>query len=79
MQPWIEKVRGLHGDRVDIAVVDIDDEEGAGLARYFGIIAIPSQVYIDGAGHVVEVCAGIDSFEGMEKRVGALVERGAAH
>jgi hypothetical protein len=79
MHPWIDKVRGLHGDWVDVAVVDVEEEGGAGLASYFGIIAIPSQVYIDATGHVVEFHAGIDSFEGMEKRLGALAERAAAH
>jgi hypothetical protein len=79
MRPWLEEVHGAHGSRLDVAMIDADEPGGADLAQYFGVIAIPSQVYIDRQGRVVELHAGIDTLEGLSKRSAALLEGRRPH
>lgn len=79
MEPWLKRLKGQAGQRFELAVVNFDEPGGAQLAAYFGLIAIPSQVYIDASGNVAAIHSGIASLEDMEARLAPLLDGGGNH
>jgi thioredoxin 1 len=67
MAPWVAELRNAHASSLDVVEVNLDRQSSDRLALFFQVESVPTQVYLDASGRVLEVHAGTATREEMER------------
>jgi thioredoxin 1 len=67
MAPWVAELRSAHAASIDVVEVNLDRQSSDKLALFFQVESVPTQVYLDASGRVVEIHAGTATREEMER------------
>lgn len=65
MAPSLGDLRQAHGDAIDIVEVNTDRPENERYAQFFVIETVPTQVFVDPSGAIVERHGGIATKQEM--------------
>ncbi len=65
MAPWVEKLRKRHEGKIGVLEINIDRPENRRLQKFFKVLVIPTQVYVNGRGEVVNTNAGLATLDEM--------------
>ncbi len=67
MAPWVAELRSAHAASLDVVEVNLDRQSSEKLALFFQVESVPTQVYLDASGRVLEIHAGAATREEMER------------
>jgi thioredoxin 1 len=67
MAPWVAELRSAHAASLDVVEVNLDRQSSDKLALFFQVESVPTQVYLDASGRVLEIHAGTATREEMER------------
>lgn len=74
--PWIEEMYQTHKEEVNFILADVD-RGGLSLAQQFGVRGVPTFVYFDKTGNIIEAFAGYpptDSKQYLEDKLKVILE-----
>ncbi|MCP4680508.1 MAG: redoxin domain-containing protein [Deltaproteobacteria bacterium] len=80
MAPWVAAIRKKYAG-LNVLEINVDRPENKTLQKFFKVRSIPSQVYLDARGGVVQSHIGLATLEEMEnalKKVGLLPDTNSA-
>ncbi len=69
MEPWVTKLKKNFKGQIEVTKIDIDKPENVSLQRYFRVTSVPTQVYINRFGGVVETHVGMARYPEMKRVV----------
>ncbi len=73
MAPWVAAIRKKYAAGLNVVEINVDRPENKTFQKFFKVRSIPSQIYLDARGRVVESHAGLATLKDME---GALKKNG---
>jgi len=67
MAPWVDDLRQKHAGVVDVVEINLDRQGTNKYGLFFGIDTVPTRVYVDATGRIVDTQKDVCSREELER------------